>query len=101
MLAEFKKTKDRQLRPTLIGAMSSFRERDAIDASMNALLSSDVPFLEGAGLLFSEQRKTATRKVATRKVPFEFLKAHWDQVVRRCRRAEGHKVPGPGLLESV
>jgi alanyl aminopeptidase len=84
LLAEFKKTKDRQLRRTLIGAMSSFRERDAIDAGMNALLSGDVPFLEGAGLLFSGQGQAATRKV-----PFEFLKAHWDQVVAKMPTGGG------------
>jgi alanyl aminopeptidase len=84
MLAEFKKTKDRQLRRTLTGAMSSFRERDAIDAGMNALLSGDVPFLEGGGLLFSGQGQTATRKA-----PFEFLKAHWDQIVAKMPTGGG------------
>jgi alanyl aminopeptidase len=64
------------LRRTLIGAMSSFRDRAAIDAGMNALLNGDVPFLEGGALLFAGQGQPATRKA-----PFEFLKAHWDQVV--------------------
>jgi alanyl aminopeptidase len=84
MLAEFNKTKDRQLRRTLIGAMSSFRERDAIHAGMNALLSGAVPFLEGGALLFSGQGQTATRKM-----PFEFLKAHWDQVVAKMPTGGG------------
>jgi alanyl aminopeptidase len=83
-LAEFKSAKDRQLRQTLIGALQSFRDRAAIEAGMNAVLNGDVPFLEGAGLLFGGQGQAATRMM-----PFEFLKAHWDTVVAKMPTGGG------------
>jgi alanyl aminopeptidase len=74
-LAEFKKTTDKQTRQRLIGAMGSFRDKDAIEAGMNALVAGEVPFIEGAFLLFNGQQNASTRMM-----PFEFLQAHWDKV---------------------
>ena len=75
-LTEFKNTKDKQTRGRLIGAMGSFRDKAVIDEGMNALLSGDVPFMEGAFLLFNGQQNAETRKM-----PLEFLQAHWDKII--------------------
>jgi alanyl aminopeptidase len=83
-LAEFKKTQDKQVRGRLIGAMGSFRDRAAIEAGMNALISDQIPFMEGAFLLFNGQEDAATRKM-----PLDFLKAHYDQVVSKMPSGGG------------
>ncbi len=83
-LAEFKETKDRQVRRELIGAMSGFRDREAIEAGMEAVLKGDIPFLEGAQALFSGQGEAATRKMA-----FDFLKAHYDEIVSKMPTGGG------------
>jgi alanyl aminopeptidase len=84
MLAEFRSSKDRQIRRSLTGAMSAFRDRAAIEAGMNALIDGDIPFIEGQALLFGGQGEEATRKL-----PFEFLKSHWDQVVAKMPTGGG------------
>ncbi len=83
-LAEFKKTQDKQVRDELIGAMGSFRDQPAIEAGMNALVSGEVPFMEGAFLLFNGMGQASTRKL-----PFEFLKAHFDQVTSKMPSGGG------------
>jgi alanyl aminopeptidase len=84
MLGEFRNSKDSQLRRGLIGAMSSFHDPAAIEAAMNALIDGGVPFIEGEALLFSGLGEDATRKL-----PFEFLKSHWDQVVAKMPTGGG------------
>lgn len=84
LLVEFKSAKDRQIRQTLLGAMSSFRDPAAIEAAMNALLDGDVPFLEGATLLFGGQDQAATRRIA-----FDFVKAHWDEITEKLPTGGG------------
>ena len=83
-LAEYKTTKDRQTRAQLIGAMSSFRDPAAIELGMKAVLNGDVPFLEGAALLFSGQSQDSTRKL-----PLNFLKAHYDEIVSKMPTGGG------------
>ena len=83
-LAEFRKTQDKQVRQSLLVAMNAFRDPAAIGAGMNALLSGDVPFIEGAGLLFNGQQRSATRKL-----PLDFLKSHWDGVVAKMPTGGG------------
>jgi cytosol alanyl aminopeptidase len=83
-LGEFKKTTDRQVRSQLIGAMSSFRDPAAINAAMQAVVKGDIPFLEGAGPLFGGQGDPATRKMA-----FEFLKAHYDEITAKMPTGGG------------
>jgi alanyl aminopeptidase len=77
-LTTFTNTQDKQLREQLIAAMSSFRDPAAIEAGMDALIAGDVPFIEGAFLLFTGQDQASTRKL-----PFEFVKAHFDQIVTK------------------
>lgn len=76
MLAEYKKTQDKQIRRALMGALTSFRDRAAIEAGMNALVNGEVPYLEGRGLLFGGDSEEATRKLS-----FEYIQAHWDKIV--------------------
>jgi alanyl aminopeptidase len=83
-LSEYKSAKDRQIRQTLLGAMQSFRDPAAIEAGKQSLLNGDVPFMEGARLLFSGQETTATLKA-----PLDFLKAHWDEMVAKMPAGGG------------
>ena len=85
-LTDFRNTQDKQRREQLIAAMGSFRDPGAIEAGMDALIRGDVPFTEGAFLLFTGQDQPATRRL-----PFEFVKTHFDQVVAR--------MPSGGLFE--
>ena len=45
-LAAFRKTEDKQIRGSLLFAMTMFRDPAAIEAGMNALLTGDIPFIE-------------------------------------------------------
>jgi alanyl aminopeptidase len=83
-LAVLKKTQDKQTRQAIITSMGGFRDPAAVTAGMNAVLDGDIPFIEGARLLFSGQRESATRKLA-----FEFLQAHWDQVIAKMPTGGG------------
>jgi alanyl aminopeptidase len=83
-LAEFAKTKDKQVRGGILGAMRSFRDPAAINAGMQALVSGAVPFIEGEALLFSGQQEAATGKM-----PFRFLTANWDGVVAKMPTGGG------------
>ena len=83
-LAEFSRTKDKQVRRTLLGGMSSFRDPAAIDAGTKALLDGTIPFIEGGGLLFNGQQQATTRKL-----PLTFLKTNWDQVVAKMPTGGG------------
>jgi hypothetical protein len=51
---------------------------------MQSLIGGQVPFMEGAFLLFNGQNQAATRKLA-----FEFLKANFDQVVSKMPSGGG------------
>ena len=81
-LAELRKTTDRQERERIIGALSSFRDPAAIGAAKQALLTGEIPFMEGNYLLFAGGQFPATRKL-----PFQFLAAHYDEIV--AKRAGG------------
>lgn len=83
-LDEFRKSKDKQIQRSLLAAMNNFRDPAAIEAGMNALLGGSIPFNDGAGLLFNGQQQAATRKL-----PLEFLKTHWDDVVAKMPTGGG------------
>ncbi len=84
LLAEFRKTQDKQIRQAILAAMNAFRDAAAIEAGMSAVVNGDVPFIEGARLLFNGQQQASTRKLA-----LEFLKAHFDQVVAKMPTGGG------------
>jgi alanyl aminopeptidase len=77
-LASLKTTKDRQERGRIISAMSSFRDPAAITAGYEAVLSGEVPFIEGVRLLFAGQSLSSTREMA-----FDFMKAHFDEIMEK------------------
>lgn len=77
-LAELEKSKDRIERSRIIGALASFRDPASIQAGMQAVLSGKVPFIEGGSLLFSGQHSAATRKM-----PLEFVKTHFDEILQK------------------
>ncbi len=77
LLAQLNKTKDRQERGRILRAMQYFRDPAAIEAGMNAVLSKQIPFIEGSNLLFAGQGAEATRKMS-----FEFMKAHFEQLAK-------------------
>jgi len=81
-LAQYKESKDRQERQRILGALASFRDPAAIEAGYNAVLSGEIPFIQGAQLLFAGQGQESTRKM-----PFDFLKAHFDEIV--AKRPQG------------
>ncbi|MES1258942.1 MAG: ERAP1-like C-terminal domain-containing protein, partial [Acidobacteriota bacterium] len=83
-LEEFAKTKDKQVRRALLGAMNSFRDAASIDAGMKALLNGSIPFIEGEGLLFNGQQSAATRMQ-----PLRFVEANWDQIVAKMPTGGG------------
>jgi cytosol alanyl aminopeptidase len=76
-LAEFRKTQDRQDKERLIGALASFRDPAAVEAGMQEVLTGRVRLADGFPLLFGGQGAAATRKLA-----FEFLKAHFDEIMK-------------------
>jgi alanyl aminopeptidase len=76
-LAAFQSTQDRQEKRRLISAMSSFHDRAAIEAGMQAVLSQALPLMDGFPLLLGAGQGFPD----TRKLPFEFLKAHFDQLM--------------------
>jgi alanyl aminopeptidase len=84
LLAEFKQTKDRQIRQILVTALSSFRDPAAIEAGMTAVVDGQVPFMEGDRLLFAGQRQEATRRM-----PLKFLESHFDAVVAKMPTGGG------------
>lgn len=78
-LAQYKKTKDRQERQRLLRGMGSFRDPAAIQAVQEAVLAGDIPMVQGGGyLLLSAGQGTA----ATRHMPFDFVKSHYDQILK-------------------
>ena len=77
-LEEYKKTSEPQVKQAFLYAMLSFRDREAIEAIEQAVLASrDISFVEGGYLLLSNGQS----EQATRKMPLEFLKAHYDEIV--------------------
>jgi alanyl aminopeptidase len=84
LLDELKKTKDRQIRKTLIVALVSFRDPAAIEAGMKAVAGGDVPFMEGDSLLFAGQTRESTRKMA-----LHFLEANFEQIIAKMPTGGG------------
>ncbi|HZQ53704.1 MAG TPA: M1 family metallopeptidase [Bryobacteraceae bacterium] len=79
-LAEFKKTSDRQERQRMMRAMISFRDPEAVKAIMQAVLSGEIPFIQGGGYLLVYAGQSSA---ATRKIPFEFVKEHFDEIAAK------------------
>jgi alanyl aminopeptidase len=77
-LLQLQKTQDRQERERILEAMTRFRDRAAIEAGMQAVVSGKVPFMEGLALLFSGQTDPSTRTMA-----LDFMKAHFEDIAAK------------------
>jgi len=77
-LDAYGKSKDRQIQQHLLVGMQSFRDKDAIETGMEAVLSGKIPFIQGLALLFSGQRQASTRHMA-----FDFMQAHFDEIAAK------------------
>lgn len=79
-LTEFKKTSDRQEKQRIIRAIMDFRDPAAIEAAMQAVLSGQIPFIQGGGYLLVYVGQISP---ATRELPFEFVKEHFDEIAAK------------------
>ena len=62
----------------MLNAMTAFRDPPAIEAGMNAVLKKEVALVDGSRLLLSAGQKDGQ----TRKLAFEFVSAHFDELMR-------------------
>jgi alanyl aminopeptidase len=76
MLAEFKTTNDRQEQQQLLNAMTSFRDPAALEIGMRAVAAKEISLDDGFPMLLAGREFPATRKVA-----FQFVKAHFDEIM--------------------
>jgi alanyl aminopeptidase len=77
-LAEYEKTQDRQNQQRIMGGMLAFRDPKAIEAGMQAVLTGKIPLADGFPLVVA----AGQRWPQTRKIPFEFVKAHFDELMK-------------------
>ena len=68
-------TQDTQAKQRLLGAMTDFRDRSAIEAGFQAVLEKKIPMVDGFSLLFAGQGSPETRNLS-----FEFVKQHFDEL---------------------
>jgi cytosol alanyl aminopeptidase len=75
LIAEAEKTHDLREKQELIGALAQFRNSKLLEAGLEEVLADRIPLRDGFRLLLPGPSPE------TRKVPFEFLKAHVDQLM--------------------
>lgn len=78
LLKALHETQDRHLRNALIDALSSFRDPGLAEAAMQLVLQPDFDPRESLLLLFP-----AADNPQTEKLPFFFVKAHYDELLKR------------------
>ena len=76
-LTAYQKTQDRQEKERLLNAMSGFHDRAAIQAGFQAVITKEIPLTDGFPLLVGAGQGFSD----TRKLAFEFIKAHFDQIM--------------------
>jgi alanyl aminopeptidase len=77
-LAAFQGAQDPQERQRLLEGMLAFRDPQAIEAGMQMVTSGKIPLADGYLLILSAGQNSA----ATRKLPFEYVKAHFEQIMK-------------------
>jgi cytosol alanyl aminopeptidase len=77
MLAEYRKSTDRQEKTNLRRAFSAFRAPAAIQAGLMEVASRRIDLSEGVPLLFGGQGARSSEKLA-----FEFIKSHWNELLK-------------------
>ena len=75
-LAALANTQDNQAKQRLLGAMTAFHDRAALDAGFQAVLQKKIPLMDGISLLISGGQGFAD----TRTLSFEFIKQHFDEL---------------------
>jgi len=78
MLRELKKTQDRRTRGALIGALSSFSDPELAEMALQLMLAPDLDARETFAMLYGPLSSPETERL-----PFAFLRAHYDQLVSR------------------
>jgi alanyl aminopeptidase len=79
-LNTLKNTNDRQVRQDLLVAMVFFRDPEAVKIGMQSVLAGDVPLSDGGFYLLVLAGRASP---ATKKMPFEFIKAHYDEILAK------------------
>ena len=75
-LTEFVTSKDRQDQQRLLGALIKFRDPAALAIGYQAVVDKKIPLQQGVELFFG------TGDRATAALPFRFVKAHFDEIVK-------------------
>jgi alanyl aminopeptidase len=84
LLRELKKTADLRQRAAIIGALGSFRDPKLLAAALDLVIHSDIDTRETARLLYS-----GIGDPETERMPFEFVKAHYDEILKRAPSGSG------------
>lgn len=84
LVAEFRKTDDRQQRRAIIGALESFRDPKLVEAAHELVLNPEFDARETGVLLFAGLDDPQTERMS-----FEFVKAHFDELVKRLPTGGG------------
>ena len=88
-MAAFSAATNRLDQQHLLAAMRWFRDPAAVGAIEQALLTGRIPFVEGVGLLLSGEYGDRTRAM-----PFEFVKAHYDEILKSHPSLFGNDIAG-------
>jgi alanyl aminopeptidase len=81
LLAELKKTEDRHDRAAIVGALGGFRDPTLVERALDLLLVPELDIRETVHLIFSGLNEPRTQTL-----PFEFVKAHYDEILKRLPR---------------
>ncbi len=84
MLAALKDTSDLRLREHILGALGSFRDPKLISAAHDLSIHSGLDVRESINLAFAGSRLPDTQKL-----PFEFIKANYEEILKRAPAGGG------------
>jgi alanyl aminopeptidase len=84
LLRELKKTQDLRQRGAIIRALGSFRDPKLVAAALDLVIHSDIDTRETTELLYS-----GINDPATERMPFEFVKANYDEILKRAPSGGG------------
>jgi alanyl aminopeptidase len=84
LLRELKKTKDLRQRSAIIGALGSFRDPKLVEAALDLVIHSDIDTRETTELLYA-----GINDPATERMPFEFVKANYEEILKRAPSGGG------------
>src|SRR5579885_1080040 len=85
LVAAAKSANDSAERSTLLRALASFRDPDLAQKAMNLLLTSDFDARQAFYPLMFQPLENRT----TARIPFEFARAHWNELVERLPHEVG------------